>query len=151
MFLHNHLKTTLMASDTETKKKRGEVNYKTHEEAIRVDLPLCSFLSTSVLSCRDSALMHPVTLTSGVLHLDACFCDWHPRSTSENLSRCVQPQTKPPLDDPPPTRLCFSDESTAWFMEAIRTCKNPRKKKKKPQHKLFCLLSGCGWNIISRA
>ena len=95
----------------------------------------------------DSALMHPVTFTSGLLHWTrVTLSDIHVPPRKIWVDAC-SPKTK--VSSRTPSLFACVHRSRAWFMEAIRS--TGCKKSSKPQHKLFCLLSGCGWNIISKA
>lgn len=78
--------------------QKRQVNHETCTEEIWVHLSLyCSLHQCFLwwLSCDASSHFHFWSAS-----LDACYCEWHPRSTSENLSRCMQPQIKSLLDPP---------------------------------------------------
>lgn len=103
---------------------KRRVNHEACEEEIWVDLSLFWFFFSLHqcflwwLSCDASSHFRFWSAS-----LDACYCEWHLCSTSENLSRRMQPERSvcnPPQNSP----LDPFCKSKAWFMEAIG-CKNP--------------------------
>lgn len=111
---------TLTTADKWQRYKRGRLIIKHAKRRCELIFAFVFFTPSVLLlwlSCVASSHFHFWSAS-----LDSCYCERHPRSTSENLSRCMQPQTSSPLDP-----FLHVHGSKAWFMEAIRSigCKNP--------------------------
>lgn len=114
---------TLIKSDKWQWYNRGKIIIKHAERATEL-ICLCIFPSVSFFFFYDSALMHSVTFTSGVLHWTrVTVSDIYVPPRKIWVDACSPKQSLDPL-------FFFSlhlHESKAWFMEAIRSigCKNP--------------------------
>lgn len=70
------------------------------------------------LSCDASSHFHFWSAS-----LDTCYCEWHLRSTSENLSRRMQPQTKSLLN---PFCMCMNPKPDLWKLYGVKAARNPQ-------------------------
>jgi len=92
--------------------QKSRVNRKTHGGVTRVDLVFLLFAASAIF-LGESAAKHAVTFA---------FCEWRPRSTAENMSRCVVQRPKLNLHTTP---FCLPTSPRPWI-SGRKGLENPR-------------------------